>query len=349
VWLDVAKWRGKFESIAERMQILYSIQFLRFVAAFLVVLDHSEYLYGVSRGSNPTLTYLFGLGAIGVHIFFVISGFIMVYTSFGPRPLTPTTFLARRFLRIYPIYWVYAALYVVAYQKSFSLVPMLGAAALAPGYSSSIIGQGWTLTYEVFFYLCFAASMTLGMIWSVVALTVAFVALTMAHPLAGSNVALGVITNPILMEFVLGAWIGVALLTERLPTRSTWLLPLSLLLILVEAAVGYKRLPSLLMWGIPSAMLLAGIVAVEIQGVPRWIKRVSFLGDSSYSLYLLHAAFLSGLFSLQDSGSNEALICITLALLTAGLSILPYYFVERPLLKLLTPRSRLLRQHLDEL
>ena len=63
---------------------LKSIQFLRFVAASLVVFDHSALSIEQHIGALPVgISYVAGFGGIGVHIFFVISGFIMVYTSFS--------------------------------------------------------------------------------------------------------------------------------------------------------------------------------------------------------------------------------------------------------------------------
>ena len=70
-------------------------------------------------------------------------------------------FLVRRFLRIYPIYWIYAVANLVFLQLTSSDFTITGGAAfyalmLFPGYASDLIFTGWSLTYEVYFYLLFA-------------------------------------------------------------------------------------------------------------------------------------------------------------------------------------------------
>ena len=147
-----------------------SIQFLRFIAASLVVLSHSvlaadHYFAG---SIPPSTIYLTNFGASGVHIFFVISGFVMVYTSFRKNSeFSSEVFLTRRFIRIFPIFWIYAAMYMLAHQTvlqtyDLSVQDIFKSLLLLPGHSSSIIGPGWTLSFEVYFYICFAIFMSSG-------------------------------------------------------------------------------------------------------------------------------------------------------------------------------------------
>src|SRR5665213_3234536 len=95
-----------------------SIQFLRFVAATLVVISHTTWaIQDYFAGTLPSLfiriTDVAHFGGSGVHIFFVISGFIMVYTSFkrSDRTFSTSQFLIRRIIRIYPIYILYSLIY----------------------------------------------------------------------------------------------------------------------------------------------------------------------------------------------------------------------------------------------
>src|SRR4051812_5993274 len=96
---------------------IISIQVLRFVAAFMVVLFHSHVALVRSLPGHVSdyVDHAFEVGASGVHIFFVISGFVMVYTSIRSN-LTCGSFLKRRLIRIYPIYWVIFAAYLAAHQ-----------------------------------------------------------------------------------------------------------------------------------------------------------------------------------------------------------------------------------------
>ena len=87
---------------------LNSIQFLRAVAALLVVYEHSMDVlvnYGVSWQQN--FYHLNGFGCIGVDLFFVISGFIITYVASKYRGFDEgMQFLEKRFWRINPIYYI---------------------------------------------------------------------------------------------------------------------------------------------------------------------------------------------------------------------------------------------------
>lgn len=81
---------------------VYGLQYLRGLAAFLVVLHHTIEMNPMGL---PEWTRF--IGEIGVDIFFVLSGFIMVYTAFpAGEALSPLRFIKKRAQRIYPLYWM---------------------------------------------------------------------------------------------------------------------------------------------------------------------------------------------------------------------------------------------------
>jgi len=337
---------------------LASIQFLRFVAATLVVLFHTTVALHRYFGGSVLHSFVANaaFGASGVHIFFVISGFIMVYTSFRTKEdnFKPATFAFRRLVRIYPIYFIYALFYLYFYSifaagKDLSIAQFFGSILLLPGYSGLIIGPGWTLSYEVYFYVCFGISMLLGLTRGLLALTAFFgMAITAGIVFGYSNFAGLVFTNSLLIEFLFGAWIGYAIVSKlRLSDRSANLLLLAALSLFgAGIAFGYSRLPSLLTWGVPSAMLVAGLVFREGNAsIPSAIKKFAFLGDSSYSLYLLHvvlidaAIFLAlGWYSpIKENGviiGPLAMVgvCFMIAAYCVAAALLCYEFIERRLL-----------------
>src|SRR6478672_4435661 len=196
---------------------ILSIQILRFVAALSVVVFHSHHaLVGRIADRVPgAVDHAFYVGASGVHVFFVISGFVMVYTTFRSG-LTPGAFLSRRLIRIYPIYWLVAACYLLAHYwlgTRYQLSPLqhLGALLLLPGESSLIIGPGWTLSFEMYFYLCFALSLFLGLTRGLILLSVVYILSIAAGLLLPQTGALaGLITNSLLLEFLAGAALGYA-------------------------------------------------------------------------------------------------------------------------------------------
>jgi exopolysaccharide production protein ExoZ len=333
-----------------------SIQFLRFIAAALVVFDHSALALSHYAGSAISSRFLESarFGASGVHIFFVISGFIMVYTSFRRKNdvgFSTARFLTRRFVRIYPIYFVYCALYVLFYHQVFgvsylSVPDLIGTLLLLPGYSQKIIGQGWTLAYEVYFYVCFAIAMIVGLKRGLFVLTAFFLGSVLLRFVVdvGSPAAF-VFTSSLLLEFLFGAWIAYTVLSgTRMPGAvALAMVAVGLVGYAAGFAFGFSRLPSMLTWGVPSALLVGGVVFVESNGkLPSFIQRWSFLGDSSYSLYLLHVLLIDALIELflrtntgliglvsQHRPLGTLALCCILVCCCTLVSLMAYQMLER--------------------
>src|SRR5690606_18586486 len=116
-------------------------------------------------------------------IFFVISGFIMVLTSVRPdKPYEARKFFKRRLLRIYPIYWLCVLAYIgvhglIGQPYDLSANDTVGAFLLWPSSASLFIGPAWTLSYEMFFYICFGLAMMLSLTRGLIALFLVFGAL----------------------------------------------------------------------------------------------------------------------------------------------------------------------------
>jgi len=336
---------------------LKSIQFLRFVAASLVVFDHSALSIEQHVGALPaSLSYVAGFGGIGVHIFFVISGFIMVYTSFSKerRVFDAPKFLLRRFIRIFPIYWIYACLYLFVHQTILngyvlSVRDTIYSLLLLPGYSPLIIGPAWTLSFELYFYLCFGIFMILGLLLGLTAMSLFFV-ISIIGGLALSNGGefLHLATNTLLLEFIAGAWIAYFFVsgTRLSKTSSDILLFCAVVAFLGSLGYGYHRLPSMLSWGIPSTLLITGSVFRErAGGLMRPVQKTSFLGDSSYSLYLLHLLIIDLLITAvlpvyHVSTSANVALCLTLIPACVIVAHLLYLFVECRLVESLQFRTR---------
>lgn len=329
-----------------------SIQILRFLAAFSVVLFHAH--HALTRGAEAdTVSKAFGVGATGVHVFFVISGFVMVYTTCRSG-LTPASFLSRRLIRIYPIYWLTAATYLAAHwllgsAYRLSLTDLIGAALLLPRYSSLVIGPGWTLSYEMYFYLCFAVAICLGVRRGLQLLSLFYVgSIAVGIALDPQSGVLDVATKPLLLEFLAGCWLG-WLFIRGLRIS----IPLGALLMLGGAAMyaagiwlDYQRLPSVLSWGIPSVLLVAGGLAVEPLLKGRLSQWSAELGDSSYLLYLSHILILDLLLAtpvglLNQSAAGALLLALPLAIACTAAAALGYKAVELPMLNAL--KTRLLR------
>ena len=153
-------------------QSIVAIQVLRALAATAVVCAHFQMDLGRllnARDALPDLT----LGHAGVDLFFVISGFVMVYASepmFG-RAGGSWQFMTRRLIRIVPVYWLASTLYLVmalaipVFEKSYSTASVVASYLFIPwprldGIMQPLVGQGWTLNYEMFFYAIFAMAVS---------------------------------------------------------------------------------------------------------------------------------------------------------------------------------------------
>jgi len=319
-----------------------SIQYLRGFAAFGVLAFHAAERAGWS----------FGVGAAGVDVFFVISGFIMWVVTCRKTP-SPGDFLVRRIQRIVPLYWgltlgvAAAAMLVPAafpamsptaghVLKSLLFVPYRDAG----GYIAPLIVPGWTLNYEMFFYLLFAAGLLApGRIRPFV-VTAALAALVALRPLGDTQNALwSTYTNPLLLEFGAGIWLGKAWSQGRLPGRALgWTL-------IVAGLAGFTAVTlagidvepvRVLVWGLPALALVAGAVSLEQAGPLAHWWPLRALGDASYSVYLIHGLAISAEARILRMVGLEAPVPVFLGSIAAGvaLGLLAYQLFEKPLMRL---------------
>ncbi|HLO92738.1 MAG TPA: acyltransferase [Burkholderiaceae bacterium] len=310
---------------------LGNLQVLRGLAALAVVLFHVLETSVHQQRPVALLVPLAGWGAWGVDLFFVLSGFVMVHTQ-QRRPRSAGRFLADRLWRIVPLYWL-LTLTVVLLQL---LRPGLFHGALADGrqllaslgfVSGAWLGRppvlwlGWTLEWEMAFYLLF----TLGLLLPWRAGPALCVSLGLALLIALGADALG-------LEFLLG--MGLAALHRRLPGHRPWapwlvaLGALGLLASLGQPAPAQR----LLHWGLPAALLLLGALGLR---QTRWAPG-QWLGDASYSIYLVQALSIPALYRLLRlwpglQADGVALLVIAGTAL-AGLAC--HRWLERPLLRL---------------
>ena len=332
---------------------LHSIQFLRALAAMLVVIYHAQQSFyeRIMPASFAMESYLFAFGAVGVHVFFVISGFIMVFAStFEPR-FDARAFFRRRIFRIYPIYWICVAMYlgghvIMGIPYDLDVREFVGAVLILPDYSSKIIGPGWTLAYEVFFYICFGLFMTAGLNRGLLLLTLTFfimVALGLVLPF--DHRLWQFATNALLLEFLAGSAIGWLFVRDYLPQRGgVALIIIAAVLFAAGIAIGYDRFPSALMWGIPSVLLISGAVIFESKrDLPKWIEKMGYFGDSSYALYLIHILLITIVLQLfMKLSLTFALPPAILALMLGAVALivaeLLHHQIEKPLLNRLYAR-----------
>lgn len=287
---------------------LTSIQVLRGIAALFVAIGHviAEFsrLPAFSGGYDENIVQF----RFGVDLFFVISGFIMVYTTRG-KPRTAAAggqFLIARFLRISPLYWA-ATLLTIAIalalpsalnHEGMSAERILTSLFYLPHRNASgdffpIVGPGWTLNYEMFFYLIFAVTFVLPWRSGIAALVVALGGIVGLGALAPSgNDLIAYYTNAILLEFAFGALLGYAYVRGALNRLERLALPAAAIAIAWIIALhlgGFEHMDQrAFFYGVPATLLVFAAVVADAQGKGLHWPFAMMLGDSSYSIYLTH-------------------------------------------------------------
>ncbi len=332
-----------------------AIQALRAIAALLVVFGHAAHETEAigPRVGLPAIDPNFMHWGIGVDIFFVISGFIMVHTSadlFG-RPGAWRVFLTRRIARIVPLYWLLTSVLLIGgliaprllnvplgdwqhILASYLFIPSLrGGDEIRP-----VMALGWTLNLEMFFYVLFAAAMLLPLRRGMIALALVISGLALAGALLQpAQVQLAFWTQQIILEFLFGCLLA---LVHRQGVRLAG--PGAVLLVALGFAGMFKfhgldaegAIPPALRWGLPAALIVGG-AALYRGAPPRLALLLGGLGNASYSLYLFHPFALRPLREVWVKLVGGALpleFYIVVAMTVAALaSALLYRWVERPM------------------
>ena len=296
------------------------VQALRGAAAFMVVIVHSRsVLMDTVVGKGIADRVLLPL-AMGVDLFFIISGFLMVLTTrdFDGTKVYIWKFLAKRFARIWPVFAVVVPVALVVehgfggFLESSVLLPYLEGLAFIPHnprassiYFQMAVGVTWTLCFEWYFYLVFAASMFFGQRRYVV-MAVWFALTLLAIPLVRGGYNLNVASqplvawsryanlaiNPIVWDFIVGMIAG-WLYGSRVRIRPAGMVYaigslFLLLLLMVWKHVGMVNFFGPHGWGAPLTILFVSVVLlakVDAIKVPKWSV---WMGNISYSLYLVH-------------------------------------------------------------
>ncbi len=286
----------------------YGIQALRAIAASMVVLVHCIYLWHVRILHEPDPRYWVN-GAAGVDIFFAISGFVMTISlpTISQFKNRARVFLWRRITRIVPLYWLATTLKVV-------LILTVPAAFLHPGLRwSNVIGSyffiptknaeglivpvlivGWTLNFEMFFYLLFTCSLLVRSSPTrlVIPVLLILAVFGLSYPMVVPPIL--VLISPLLVEFLFGILIAQALIAKRLP--GTWSSATIAIAGWVAVTI-YPYLPQqsedvekwrFVFWGVPAAAIVLGTVALEPLLAAKLPKWVFVAGNASYAVYLAH-------------------------------------------------------------
>lgn len=290
-------------------KIFANLQVLRAVAAGIVAHYHLQPMitasYGTAAGSH--------IGAFGVDIFFVISGFVM-FISNHEMKAKAFPFIIGRFFRIIPLYWFSTFIMVGLYYLGFHpngliyFQPYMLAQSMffittsfPDGRQDLILSLGWTLIYELFFYFIFAVTLRMrtpghslaGV--SAIFLLLVVIGMTVSHIPA----RIGFFLQPIILEFLFGGLLAVIVLRwpDQNNNDSKWGTPAAIFAIVAALSIVFAlettgwQVPGdsrAFVWGLPAMIIVGSLVVLETRG---WVINsgsLLLLGSASYALYLFH-------------------------------------------------------------
>jgi len=326
-----------------------SLQLVRAIAALGVVVFHAHvYFITIKLYPNEPISSFFNMGFAGVELFFVLSGFIMVFIHWkdmGKRDKFSIFFL-KRFTRIIPLYWFFLVLLMAIYFSvpQFSpnnlqdIIYVLKSFFLIPNDKGFILEVAWTLTYEFVFYAFFSLlilhrlwGMVIFLGWQLAVLINVFFVFSDLLVFSAYNLlfffgGLSALTYKyfscfVSVVFLLVGCVGFSFV-GYLGVEGYW-----------EGITAYRTLA----YGVFAALLMLGIVRLEDLGKLNIHSIFKVLGDASYSIYLSHGFSLSvasfvfsylGLLAVLPKG------VIFLLLVSSGVigGLFLYYIVERRLI-----------------
>ncbi|BAZ32372.1 acyltransferase 3 [Cylindrospermum sp. NIES-4074] len=343
------------------------LQIFRGIAAILVLLVHGNALFKINLKQNFIFN-IFTFGFAGVDFFFVLSGFIIFYIHQNDigKKYRFKDFIFKRFLRVYPIYWVILIPRLLFAGKEINFLICLSSFTLFPYPSPPIVNVSWTLSYEIFFYLIFSLFILNGfkylspliitwislicIYWSLHSVNILTIPL--------DNILLQFIFSGHHLEFVFGC-LAAYILNKYRVRQGTLILTLGIVLFLISAifnvyllktianphsidinisehVVPMNRFP-FFYYGIPSMLIIIGAVALDLNKEIRVPNILIYLGDASYSIYLVHASVINISTNLiakmhleQMFQSDISKIAILLIALIAGCIF--HSYIEQPLL-----------------
>jgi exopolysaccharide production protein ExoZ len=286
----------------------------------------------------------FWVGAAGVDVFFVVSGFI-IWTVGSDDEASPGVFFWRRLTRVAPAYW-FATAVVIALAllwptllRQVTLSPAHIALSLAfvqhidpRGLPFPVLPPGWSLDYEAVFYGLF----------TLVLFAPAPARFRLLLAGLGAVIAFGVLDPPayylganmMLLQFGAGAWLARRReLGRRIPPDiGAALAAIGFVLLAAQGLTGLRSdLWRPLLWGVPAAMIVAGAVALEPLRTIRPPRALLRLGDASFAIYLCHFVTVAIAARLIGVAPTWRFVPIAVALsLVTGL--VGHRWVEKPLI-----------------
>ena len=230
------------------MERIYSLQGLRGVAVLGVVLFHMTAVEHKYSGGDILLPPLLDFFQLGVDLFFIISGFVMVIVSRGrfQKVAESKRFLFNRVSRIYPTYWLYyfLTLAVVLVQpgmvnSTHGSSNLLMSFLLLPNDNVLLVMVAWSLLFELWFYLVFTGLMLFRerwLPWFLGGWALILVMFNNVQDWQDYNAALRIMLHPYALEFIIGVSLALLFYSRHSTRLSMPMISIALVVALVPAS-----------------------------------------------------------------------------------------------------------------
>jgi peptidoglycan/LPS O-acetylase OafA/YrhL len=350
--------------MSENQQKIYFIEVLRGLASLLVVGYH---IAGVLIGAYdfwPGMGRdLFKNGNIGVDIFFIISGFIICYATQKKETHYRSSFVIRRFFRIYPLFFICLTVAWLTYNSGYDYTKYLHSATLmqndyasrAPFYGYNMLYPAWTIAYEVMFYFVFFVGMCFSHKYrSIISIcSLALLMCIIQYTFKGEislyggfspySEQMGVLTpaltllgSPLMIEFVIGM-ICFHIYNTKLITTNKLVSYTFLMACVVTLTLMYfldTNMHGLTEKGIVAALIFVTLMCSEMSGHKINLRITKFFSDISYSLYLTHAMvlkyYINHLHSIGESNYPKGLLSfLTIYIVCILVAYIAHITIER--------------------
>lgn len=326
------------------MQKLDNLQTLRAIAACLVIICHSIGNYVTwNHLPYPSEDVIWDIGKLGVGMFFVISGFIMMFIHHDDFHKKGATigFYIKRLVRVVPMYWIFTLIVAVKLYlqgRDIEIIDLFKSLLFIPYQNSAGLWRpvhdlGWTLNLEMYFYFIFGFALLLN---KKIGMLVLFISILLPLLINHFYSMTSFYSDPVVVYFLIGILIFHFKNSQKLNLNISGTTFFIICIIAITTAFSLNIITNL--FTIILAILLP-FLAVICSSKIKPLKAITLIGNASYSLYLVHPLVIGALLSVFKKlpalphifgMMSYVLVCVIASVIVAHIT---FIYVEQPILK----------------
>jgi len=346
------------QSVIQNKAHYHELDLLRFIAALAVVFYHYTFVHTVSFSeiaSYPVLGDIFKYGYMGVELFFMISGFVILMTTVNKSPVE---FVISRISRLYPAFWVALLIttlsivfFVVDDSKEISLSRFLINLSMVPEYINidSIDPVYWTLQVEIKFYFWMFVIVLMNKLANIESFLSVWILISILDAFQFTHGLSRLLFIPEWAPYFCAGALFFIVKTQGLSTKRVLLLFLAYLLsihyAIVEGQLKASHFESdfspIVVTILITALYLLFIWFINRNKDYQKSRNMLFLGALTYPLYLIHNVLGEIIFTHLAQDINQYTLLISVIVLMLIISFVISYFIEPKISKLM--KSALLK------